>query len=117
MSTAGTEAYHSQLRSSGFSLCQAVEILCGGLQEAADTTVPFLVEVPPVAWLASGCLGNSLPCTVEWLPAAPHDLLLVQLHSFCAAYEFVLLLACCMAATVWTITYRPMTDVVLCAAL
>ena len=36
-----------------------------------------MVEVPPVACLEASALGGSLPCVVEWLPAAPHDLLLV----------------------------------------
>ena len=48
----------------------------------------LLVGVPPVAWLQAGAMGGSLPCVVEWLPVAPHDLLLVIppcLSVMCAA--------------------------------
>ncbi|KAL3157576.1 hypothetical protein ABBQ32_012027 [Trebouxia sp. C0010 RCD-2024] len=38
---------------------------------------PFLVDLPPVAWLQPQAFGNSLPSVVEWLPVPPHDLLLV----------------------------------------
>lgn len=42
---------------------------------------PFLVDLPPVAWLQPQAFGNSLPSVVEWLPVPPHDLLLVSCYS------------------------------------
>lgn len=54
-------------------------------QGVGSANAPLFLDVPPVAWLGSGCLGSSLPCTVEWLPALPHDLLLVTLLTlYCA---------------------------------
>lgn len=38
---------------------------------------PLLAAPPSVALLSSRHLGGSLPCRVDWLPNAPHDLLLV----------------------------------------
>ena len=38
---------------------------------------PLVLSLPPVAALASAALGGSMPSVVDWLPAAPHDLLLV----------------------------------------
>ena len=38
---------------------------------------PLVVALPPVAAASSAALGGSMPSVVEWLPAAPHDLLAV----------------------------------------
>jgi len=48
---------------------------------ASGVNAALLVEVPPVAWLQASAMGGSLPCVVEWLPVAPHDLLLVLASS------------------------------------
>lgn len=46
-------------------------------QQAGGAVHPVLLTVPPVAAITSAQLGGSMPCLVDWLPAAPHDLLLV----------------------------------------
>lgn len=50
----------------------------------------LLVGVPPVAWLQARAMGGSLPCVVEWLPVAPHDLLLVTPPCLSVMYAAVL---------------------------
>lgn len=39
---------------------------------------PPVVDVPPVAVISSRDLGGSMPSVMDWLPAKPHDLLLVR---------------------------------------
>jgi hypothetical protein len=38
---------------------------------------PLLAAMRPVAHLHAGCLGTALPSLLDWLPAPPHDLLLI----------------------------------------
>jgi hypothetical protein len=57
----------------------------GGAADAAGTgaavppaAAPLLAALQPAAEAPAGCLGASLPGALEWLPAPPHDLLLVR---------------------------------------
>jgi len=69
------------------SLLQQLFTVCAVLKDGSEDSsasgidAALLVEVPPVAWLQASAMGGSLPCVVEWLPAPPHDLLLVLAFS------------------------------------
>ena len=47
----------------------------GAARQAASG--PVVLSIPPVATATSAALGGSMPSVVDWLPAAPHDLLAV----------------------------------------
>jgi len=46
-------------------------------QQQQQAEGPLVLSVPPVAFASSAALGGSMPSVVDWLPAAPHDLLAV----------------------------------------
>ncbi len=49
------------------------------------TNDPSMYDVDPTAELPAGHVDGSLPCTVDWLPHAPYDLLLVGYQDGCVS--------------------------------
>ena len=49
-----------------------------GTAPPGELGAPRLVRLQPEASAAGSDLGGSLPSVAEWLPSAPHDLLLVR---------------------------------------
>ena len=65
---------------------------------------PVSCRVEPVAFLGKDHVDGSIPCTLDWLPHAPHDLLLVGYRDGCVS---IIQMMDCMEENVRVIQYFP----------
>ena len=65
-------------RAAATAQSSAADAAAPGAAPAPPAAAPPLAALRPAAEAPAGCLGASLPGALEWLPAPPHDLLLVR---------------------------------------